>query len=174
MDNFYLTLVLRWLHILSAIALMGGTIFMRFGLHPALASLPKDVVPNLKEAVRSHWAKWVMGASGLLLLSGLVNTVTTIQKYEFDKNVPYHALILVKMLLGIAIFYIASVLVGRSASAARFREKAVFWLNVNLALAVAVVLIGGFLKVSPRREKPPKTDPPAIQAAAETIFSQNA
>jgi hypothetical protein len=113
-----------------------------------------------------------MGASGLLLISGLVNTITTIQKYEFDKNVPYHALIGVKMLLGLAIFFIASLLVGRSANAAKFREKAVFWLNVNLTLAVAVVLIGGFLKVSPRREKVKKADPPAIQAAAEGNFSQ--
>ena len=159
----YVQLVLRWLHILSAITLMGGTIFMRFGLHPALASLGADAQKTLKDAVRSQWAKWVMASSGFLLLSGLVNTVLIVKAYKYP-DVPYHALIGVKLLLALVIFFIASTLVGRSANAQKFREKAVFWLNVNLVLAVVVVCIGGFLKQAKRVEK--TTDGSSAQPAA--------
>ena len=142
---FYVDLLLRWMHILAAIALMGGAIFMRFGLHPALADLNADAQQALKGGVRRHWAKWVMASSGFLLLSGIVNIV----RYTQDKVVdpmPYHAIVTVKMLLALVIFFIASTLVGRSANAEKFRQKAVFWLNLNLVLAVIVVCIGGFLR----------------------------
>jgi hypothetical protein len=50
------------------------------------------------------------------------------------------------MLLALAIMFIASTLVGRSANAEKFRDKAVFWLNLNLAMAVIVVCLGGYLR----------------------------
>jgi uncharacterized membrane protein len=48
-----IALVMRWLHILSAIALMGGSIFMRFALHPALAALGAEQQKALKAAASS-------------------------------------------------------------------------------------------------------------------------
>ena len=36
---FYLLLALRYMHILGAIMLMGGTIFMRFALAPVVGGL---------------------------------------------------------------------------------------------------------------------------------------
>lgn len=158
-------LVFRWLHILSAITLMGGTLFMRFGLHPALDVLPADAQAALKAAVRSRWAKWVMASSGFLLLSGLVNTVLIIKGNTFGPY-PYHALIGLKMLLALVIFFVASTLVGRSKNADKFREKAVFWLNLNLALATVVVMLGGFLKMVPHVPKSESAQP-AAHAPAE-------
>lgn len=150
---FYVDLLMRWMHILSAIALMGGTIFMRFGLHPVLADLAADAQQTLKAGVRRHWAKWVMASSGFLILSGIVNIV----RYTQDKVVdpmPYHAIVTVKMLLALVIFFVASLLVGRSANAEKFRQKAVFWLNLNLVLAVIVVCMGGFLRTLHHPPKP--------------------
>jgi uncharacterized membrane protein len=138
------SLLMRWMHVLSAIALMGGTIFMRFALHPALATLDTEQQKALKGAVRRHWAKWVMASSGFLLVSGIVNFVLYIKAKEIDP--PYHAVIGIKMLLALAIMFIASLLVGRSANAEKFRQDAVKWLNVNLVLAVIVVCIGGYLR----------------------------
>ena len=155
----YVDLLLRWMHILSAIALMGGTIFMRFALHPALAELGADAQQTLKGNIRRHWAKWVMASSGFLLLSGIVNIVRLARDVE---PMPYHAIVTVKLLLALVIFFIASTLVGRSANAEKFREKAVFWLNVNLVLAVIVVCIGGYLRTLPRKPKPAE---PSAQSA---------
>jgi uncharacterized membrane protein len=151
-----IALVLRWLHILSAIALMGGSIFMRFALHPALAALGEEQQKALKAAVRSQWAKWVMASSGFLLLSGIVNVVLYTQSGEIEP-MPYHAILTVKMLLALAIMFIASTLVGRSANAEKFRANSVKWLNINLAMAVIVVCLGGYLRTlhqTPAAEKP--------------------
>lgn len=154
------SLLMRWMHILAAIALMGGTIFMRFALHPSLATLAADQQKAIKTAVRSRWSKWVMGSSGLLLISGIVNIVMYSQAKEVDAKL-YHPIVGVKMLLALVIMFIASVLVGRSANAEKFREKAVFWLNLNLVLAVVVVCIGGFLRTL---HHPPKAETETAQS----------
>jgi uncharacterized membrane protein len=156
------SLLMRWMHILSAIALMGGTIFMRFALHPSLATLAADQQKALKAAVRGHWSKWVMASSGFLLISGIVNIVLFTRAGEVEAKL-YHPIVSVKMLLALVIMFIASVLVGRSANAEKFREKAVFWLNLNLVLAVVVVCIGGFLRTL---HHPPKAEVEAGQPVA--------
>ena len=61
---FPLLLLLRYMHIFGAIALMGGTIFMRFALLPAVGKLDPAVKATLHEQVRSRWSKFVMAASG--------------------------------------------------------------------------------------------------------------
>ena len=65
---FPLLLALRYLHILGAITLMGGTIFMRFALAPTVAGFDGGTKATLHEQVRSRWAKFVM-LSALLLLT---------------------------------------------------------------------------------------------------------
>jgi hypothetical protein len=98
----------------------------------------------------------------------MVNIMMT---YKFSPPGLYHGLITVKLVLGLVIFFIASTLVGRSANAEKFREKAVFWLNVNLVLALAVVLIGGFLKVQPRvRKSAEQAARSQLQAPLEAAF----
>lgn len=159
-------LLMRWMHVLAAIALMGGAIFMRFALHPALPTLPADQQKALRAAVRARWAKWVMASSGFLLISGIVNFVTYIKAKEIED--PYHAVIGIKMLLGVVIMGIASLLVGRSANAEKFREKADMWLNLNLVLAVIVVCIGGYLRtlhVTPGTAG--ETEKPGVTASLE-------
>jgi len=49
-DTFFLLLLLlRYMHILGAIALMGGTIFMRFALRPVVVTLPLEEQKSAKE-----------------------------------------------------------------------------------------------------------------------------
>lgn len=163
--NELVALLMRWMHILSAIALMGGTIFMRFALHPSLATLDAAQQEQLKTAVRRHWAKWVMATSGFLLLSGIVNIVIFTANKEVSA-MPYHPIVTLKMLLALVIFFIASVLVGRSANAEKFRAKAVFWLNLNLVLAVVVVMIGGYLRTLHHLPQAEAAPAPAINAAS--------
>src|SRR3954447_17291316 len=74
---FPLLLILRYMHILGAIALMGGTIFMRFALRPVVVQLPSDTKATLHEEVRRRWARFVMLATLLILVSGLQNLMLT-------------------------------------------------------------------------------------------------
>jgi uncharacterized membrane protein len=168
---FPLLLIMRYMHILGAIMLMGGTIFVRFALAPTAALLDAAARTDLHEKVRARWSKFVMLAAALLLISGLVNLALA-SRYEFGPPVgnKYHMIVGVKFLLGIPIFFIASFLAGRSATAKKFQEKATFWMNVNLALALIMVLIGGFLKFVPR--EPEKADPQAAAASERPVNSQ--
>ena len=49
----------RWAHMLAAIVLVGGTLFMRFALVPA--ELATSGTEEFREAIRQRWAKWVAG-----------------------------------------------------------------------------------------------------------------
>ncbi|MEK6236247.1 MAG: hypothetical protein N2C14_16195, partial [Planctomycetales bacterium] len=75
-------LLMRWLHIFPAILLVGGTLFMRIALVPSAEELPDAEHEKLREAIRERWAKWVHGAVGLLLVSGLFNMMAFMTKYK--------------------------------------------------------------------------------------------
>jgi hypothetical protein len=168
---FPVLLILRYMHILGAIMLMGGTIFMRFGLAPVVAGLDASTKASVHEQVRSRWSKFVMLASGLLLVSGLANLGLASQ-YEFKPvfGLNYNMVVGIKFLLALPIFLFASFLAGRSATAKKFQANAVTWMNVNLALALVMVLIGGALKFVPRQPKVQKDM--AISRPAGPIASQ--
>jgi uncharacterized membrane protein len=165
---FWLMLALRYMHILGAIALMGGTIFMRFALAPTVAGLDEKTRQNIREQVRSRWSKFVMLSAALLLVSGVVNMALVPMNYDFSGGVTkgqYSMLTGVKFLLALPIFLFASFLAGRSPTAKKFQAQAPLWMNVNLALALLMVLIGGYLRFAQRT---PKSDagqePPAVTA----------
>ena len=159
-----LEVLFRWMHILAAITAVGGTIFMRVALLPSQSVLSEESSEALREALRSHWAKVVHGCVLFLLVSGIFNIATIVNKY--DVKGPYHPLFGVKFLLALAIFGIASVLVGRSPLAVRMRRNARFWLSVNMALAITLVCISVVLKVLPHVPKV-ETSEPAVSYVGE-------
>src|SRR5437763_15296313 len=115
-DSLFL-LLLRYMHILGAITLMGGTIFMRFALRPIVVGLPSETKTTIHEQVRSRWSKFVMLASALLLISGLTNLALA-GRYDFEPvlGMPkgYHMAVGIKFLLALPIFFIAALMTGRS------------------------------------------------------------
>lgn len=157
-------LALRYMHILGAIMLMGGTIFMRFALAPVVAGLDGAAKAAVHEQVRSRWSKFVMLAAALLLVSGIANMILfSSRRYEMETlwGMSYAMVTGIKFLLALPIFLFASFLSGRSATAKKFQANAVMWMNVNLALALAMVLIGGALKFV-KRDYKDATPPPAV------------
>lgn len=164
---FPLLLILRYMHILGAIMLMGGTIFMRFGLRPAAKTLPQDVHAGLQEQVRGRWAKVVALASLLILVSGIANLgLASRNTYDPVFGMNYNMVVGIKFILALPIFFIAAILMGRSNLSQKFKANADLWININLALAVVMVLIGGVLRFVPRELK--GAAPRPVQAAALT------
>ncbi len=146
---FSAELVLRWIHIIGAITLVGGAIVMRCAYLPAMA---EKAAPEFASAFRRRWSKLVMISSGLLLISGLVNFVLLVKQYELPSQ--YHMIFLIKFLLVFVVFFLSAVLPGRSSLAEKLRKKERTWLTVNLILAVTVVCLAGLLKTT---ERTPKT-----------------
>lgn len=159
----YVDLILRWMHILSAITLVGGAIFLR------LAFYSDDATEEQKQfaaAVRGRWAKVVGAMSGMLMVSGLMNLVRILGGYEivgdtFPGSV-YHMVFGIKFLLAFGVFFLSATLAGKRSLAERLRQNEKKWLTINAVLAVAVVLLAGVMKLADRT---PKAEEPAESAA---------
>jgi uncharacterized membrane protein len=146
-----LSLVFRWLHILSGMAAVGGTIFARAVVMPTLDEVPNEQRAALHAAMRARWSKIVTAAIGFLLLSGLYSVGVTTFYYTLPGW--YHPVFGVKFLLACVIFMVASLLIGKTPAAEQVRRNARFWLNLNIALAVLVVCLSGILRTA---EKTPR------------------
>jgi uncharacterized membrane protein len=167
----YTDLLLRWLHVFSAIAMVGGTIFWRFVLFPSLQSIPEDRRADLLSTIRGRWARIVMIGSAVLLVSGLINAVLAIQRYAFS-GPAYHIMVSVKLLLALVVFWLAATLSGRSQNAERFRKRMGYWLTVNLVLAVILVGLAGIMKLTPRQPKSEATTTLSVERMPRTGFFQ--
>ena len=168
-----LLLTLRYMHILGAIALMGGTIFMRFALLPTVTQLDPTTKATIHQEVRSRWSKFVMLAAALLLISGIANLgLAARYQYEPVFGMSYHMVVGIKFILALPIFFVASVLAGRSEMAKKFQASAKTWMNFNLTLALVMVLIGGALKFVKREPKPEKPQNAAVSAEFKQIASK--
>ncbi|MCC9609752.1 DUF2269 family protein [Blastopirellula sp. JC732] len=157
--TFAIDLLLRWAHIVPATIMVGGAVYARYALAPSTDPLADEQKELLKAGVRARWMKWVMICAFLLLVSGIINVVLIATEYDFPQKY-YHPVVGVKMLAAMVVFYIASMLTGRSENAARFREKERFWLSLNAGLAISIVLMGGALKIA---ERVPKGEAEAAQ-----------
>jgi len=149
------TLLLRWAHVLAAIAALGGLLFARFALLPAAEDLGRETADRLHDGIRRRWLPWVIGAITLLLASGLANYLLLIRRVkdapelwggDWLRQTGYHTLFGVKFLLALAVFYLASGLVGRGAGTQWIRDARRQWLSVTVGLGVAVVLISGWMR----------------------------
>ena len=152
-------LLSRWLHIIPATILVGGTLFLRFSLVPSAMETPPG--DELREAVRKRWARLVMLSILLLLLSGLYNAAQKAMNYEL--SMVYNVMLLLKIILGLAVFYLLSILSGRSARAQRLRERELYWLNITCALLLALVCIAGWMKISDQPKKDKSTASAAMK-----------
>jgi uncharacterized membrane protein len=159
-----LGLVFRWLHILAAITAVGGTLFARAVVVPTLDVLPADQKKALHAAMRVRWSKIVAAAIGFLIISGLYNIGVMSMYYTLP--LWYMPVFLVKFLLAFVIFGVASFVTGKTSVADKMRQNLRFWLNLNIALAVAVVCLSGVLRTA---DKVPKEKPvsPAVSTEAE-------
>lgn len=157
------SLVSRWLHILAAIAAVGGAIFARFVVLPSLETLNPTERDALHATMRARWSKIVAISIGLLLLSGLYNIAMFEMKTTVGRDYAwYRPLFGIKFLLAMAIFALASLLSGKTAAAQKIRQNGRFWMNLNITLAVILVCISGFLRTAVKNPKPPKAPTPAV------------
>jgi len=145
MNLFGLDVLSRVVHIATAITLVGGSIFMAIAMIPSLEMIPNEQRAAFVSAVRDRWKRYVHGGIGLFLLSGFYNYFRAIPKHQGDGL--YHALLGTKMLLAFVVFFLASVMVGRSAKFESWRQNPSKVLRVMIILAVLIVAMSGFLKI---------------------------
>jgi uncharacterized membrane protein len=138
----------RWVHVGTAVVLVGGSVFMRYVLMPsANATLGEAEHDALRSQLIRRWKRYVMIGLVLLLASGFYNYIKiAIPQHKGDGL--YHGLMGTKILLGFAVFFLGSVLVGRSPRFEGIRQNRAKWLSVLILLSAIVIAIGGLLKVA--------------------------
>ena len=142
-----LTLLMRWTHVLSAIAMMGGTLFIWMVLRGAVAeSLDGQAREALVAAVRKRWKRAVMILTTLLLVSGFYNYLM-VTRFAHPDEPRYHMMFGIKFLLSMAVFTLAMFMIGSTGLAKRLHKNESVSLAVLLALAAAVVAVGGYMKI---------------------------
>ena len=147
-------LILRWAHVLAAIVTMGGLVFARFALLPALGEVDAAARERIHDRLRRAWLPWVIGAITLLLASGLANFLLFNARVKAEgwgggawmRETSYHSLFGAKLLLALVAFYFASALVGRGAGTQWVRNDRAKWLSVTIGLTLAVVLLSGWMR----------------------------
>lgn len=151
MELEILPLLSRWCHVLAAITIFGGVVFLRMSFVPAAAETGAS--SELREAMRRRWARLVGPAILFILVSGLYNAVLKVKAYELDGV--YLTFLMLKIVLGFVVFVLISRLFGRSEKAKKFRERELYWLNVICALLLAIVLMAGAMKMdfNPAKDK---------------------
>ena len=161
---YWLMLISRVSHILGAIILAGGLIYIRFVVSPAGTTTSNEPTDQFFGGRRAAWAKWVGIATALLLFSGLWNYMQFMKTYDLAPK--YHMLLGIKILAAIAVFLLAALLAGRTNAAEAIRQKWGLWINVCLLLALLTVVIGSALRSFPHDRKADAAEPPKLVAPA--------
>lgn len=86
-----------------------------------------------------------MACITLLLLSGMYNFMTIGMEKAKQVGALYHALLGIKILAAFGVFFLASVLTGRSPAFESMRTNSKKWLAITASLGILVVLISGIL-----------------------------
>ena len=126
---------MRWLHISSMAALVGGLSFARLAMIPAARALSAEQVEALSERAAAAFRPYALASMLASVLSGFYNVLTMP-----GHTARYHALLGLKILLAAHLFAVAFLIV-RPKCAKRPRL-----MNGALISGFAIILIAGYLR----------------------------
>ncbi len=149
----------RYLHILTAITLVGGTIYTAFVLLPSLGQLSEGEKGKIGGLLEQRWKRFVHLGILLFLVTGFYNYFRAMPNHKGDGL--YHALIGTKIILAFGVFFIASALTGRSAALAFIRNSRPLWIKIYLILALVIIGFSSFVKVRGNPNLPTQASQPS-------------
>jgi uncharacterized membrane protein len=139
--------ILRLIHILTVVTLVGGILFMRLVLAPVADKvLSGDMREQLHAALIGFWKYFVHAGIALLVISGFLNYLVFPGRPLDGK---YHMILGIKILIALGVFVISSALVGKTPAFEGIRRRHRLWLTVNIGLILIVIAMSSFLKVRP-------------------------
>lgn len=101
-----LYVLMRWLHITSMVVLIGGVLYARFVIVPAVSSLPAQDQDTLGGAMAARYRSLLYFAMLFLTGTGIYNMVMNLGRGPL-----YQALLGVKMLLVLHVFAVGFLIV---------------------------------------------------------------
>lgn len=148
--TFWLNVLMRWLHVTSAVTAIGGLLAMRFAVIPALTGRADGA--EVYTAIQRGFKKVMHSALGLALLTGFYNygvvavgSLRKIKETHTDLGLlgSYHAVMGLKMLLSFALFGLAMGLLKPSDALPETRKPA---FTTNLVVGLIILALAAYLR----------------------------
>lgn len=130
-----LTVLMRWIHISSAVTLIGGVFYARFMMFPAASGLAPEARTALEEAAAHRFRPVLFAAITGLILGGVYSYLL-----KPGHSALYHALFGVKILLALHVF--SAVILATAPRNSR-RARQLFGAAIS---GLTIVLISAYLR----------------------------
>jgi uncharacterized membrane protein len=129
-----LSVIMRWLHITSAVVVVGGVLYARFVIAPALATLAAQEQDNLGAAMAARYRSLLYLAVVLLAGTGLYNTIM-----NMGRGPLYQSLLGIKLLLVLHVFAVG-LLIVKPKNPKRSRQMTGLVISGLVIIAISAVL----------------------------------
>jgi len=129
-----LNVLMRWLHITSVVVLIGGVLYARLIVAPAVASLPAAEQDTLGDAMAARFRSLLYLAVLFLLCSGVYNLFLNLGRGPL-----YQALLGIKLLLVLHVFGVGFLIV-KPKNARRTRQLTGIMISGVIIIAISAVL----------------------------------
>ena len=129
-----LNVIMRWLHISSVVVLVGGVLYARLVIAPALASLPPQDQERLGDAMAARYRSLLYLAMLFLLGTGIYNFVMNLGHGPL-----YQALLGIKLLLVLHVFAVG-ILIVKPNNPKRARQMTGLLISGLIIIAISAVL----------------------------------
>lgn len=140
--------LMRWMHITGAVMTAGGTIFGLFVMLPSLRGLENEVRSDIMESVRKRFLMVFMVGMTALVVSGFYNYIVNEIPDHRGQGL-YHGLMGAKIVLAMTVFFVGSVLLGRSKAFEGLRRKRRRWMRRNVILLLVILVLAAILRAMP-------------------------
>ena len=140
MDHWLLVIVMRYIHVVSAILLVGGTSFIVIAMRPSLRLLENGLGASVQKLAMDRFMRVVWIAIVGLFLSGAYNWILSADLYRQMGPIG-NALIGIKVLVAAGLF---ALVWANHVGFVRLKQRA--YLMINLHLAAIVILLAVILR----------------------------
>jgi len=129
-----LNVLMRWMHITSVVVLVGGVLYARLVIVPAIASLPAGQQDSLGDAMAARYRSLLYLAMLLLTGTGIYNMVMNLGRGPL-----YQALLGTKLLLVLHVFVVGLLMV-KPKNPKRARQMTGIAISGVIIIAMSAVL----------------------------------
>jgi uncharacterized membrane protein len=145
--QFWVNVLSRWLHVASAVVGIGGVVFLRVALMPAMAAQEASVREAAMGPVVRRFKIIVHSAIGLLLLTGTYNLLVVLPKVRtLTYHSLYHSILGTKILLALVLFGIALAVLSSPPAFGNMQKSPRGWVTVLVALGFVILLLSAILR----------------------------
>lgn len=144
--NQTIATITHFVHLAAAMAAIGGTIALRFIVHPNLKLIEGDSRATFERAIRKRLTMVIHTSILLLLITGLVNVM---RAFQTGREPIYTMLLFAKVLLAVGVFFIAIMLTISGDGTGTFQKHRGAWMLLNIVLGLAVVFLSATIRLLP-------------------------